>query len=115
MPGDAQQNARARNIALAAVLAVTAIVYLPTLRFTWAADDLTQILDNYRVHDWKFAAGYFTEHVFANIIATHQGNYYRPFFQMWLLINWTLWGPNPLAWHAVTVVMHLLVTAQVYR
>ena len=42
------------------------------------------------------------------------GNYYRPVFLLWLLINRTLFGLSPFLWHFGVIAVHLLVTLLVY-
>ena len=42
------------------------------------------------------------------------GNYYRPVFLLWLLINRTLFGLSPFLWHFAVIAVHLLVTLLVY-
>jgi Flp pilus assembly protein TadD len=91
-------------------LAFTALVYLPSLRFGFAADDIPQILHNPLVQSWRYAPGYFTQHLWAQVAGAPPGNFYRPLFSLWLLINWKLFGASPAPWHATTLLLHLAAT-----
>src|SRR5205085_1082795 len=41
--------------------------------------------------------------------------YYRPLFNLYLLVNYQLFHLNPAGWHLLLVLWHLLVTLLVYR
>jgi tetratricopeptide (TPR) repeat protein len=98
-------------VVLALVLA--ALAYVNTLRFAFVYDDLPQIVNNPRVHSWAHAPRLFTEHVWSQF-SGQPGNYYRPLFELWLLINYSLFAFRPLGYHLTTVAVHLLVTALAY-
>jgi len=99
---------------LVLALLLTALVYAVTLRFNFVYDDGPQILNNPAVQSWRFLPGYFTQHVWSNLYPGAPGNYYRPLFMVWLLLNFTIFGTNPIGWHLMTVLAHLGVTAMVY-
>ena len=99
---------------LALALLLTALVYAATLRFNFVYDDWPQIVNNGGVHSWRFLPGYFTQHVWSNLYPGAPGNYYRPLFMVWLLVNFSVFGATPLGWHLMTVLAHLGVTAMVY-
>ncbi len=104
-------NAARLLVVLALVLA--ALSYVNTLRFQFVYDDLPQIVSNPRVHSWQHAPRLFVEHVWSQF-SGQPGNYYRPLFELWLVINYSLFGLNPAWWHASTVAVHLLVMLMVY-
>ena len=99
---------------IAVVLALTFAVYLPTLRFQFVHDDRGQIVENPAVHSWHFLPSYFTSHVWAAVMPEELGNYYRPFFLLWLRINYALFGNHAGAWHFTTLLAHVLATLLVY-
>lgn len=103
----------AARVLMALALALTALSYVNTLRFQFVYDDLPQILNNPRIHFWRHAPRLFGEHVWSQL-AGRAGNYYRPLFELWLLLNYSLFGANPAWWHATTVAVHLAVTIMVY-
>jgi hypothetical protein len=103
----------APRVLLVLALALTALTYANTLRFQFVYDDLPQIISNPRVHSWQHAPHLFVEHVWSQF-SGQPGNYYRPLFELWLLIHYSLFGLNPAWWHAMTVLVHLAVVAMVY-
>jgi tetratricopeptide (TPR) repeat protein len=94
------------------VLAATFIAYVGTLQFEFVYDDLGQIVNNPVVHSWRYLPWYFHSNVWMQQYAV--GNYYRPLFLFWLLLNYTLFGLHPLFWHLTTVLAHLAATGMVY-
>jgi protein O-mannosyl-transferase len=103
-----------RRFLVAGVLVLTFFAFVETLRYEFVYDDVEQIVGNTGVHSWHNVPRYFTEHVWIDVYPGSTGNYYRPVFLLWLLVNYTLFGPNPFGWHLATVLAHLLVTALVY-
>ncbi len=99
-------------LVLGAVLAASFLVYLGTLQFEFVYDDLGQIVTNPAVQSWKYLPVYFRSNVWIQQLPV--GNYYRPLFLAWLLINHTLFGLHPAFWHLTTVLAHVGVTALVY-
>ena len=96
------------------VLAVGFAVHAASLRYQFVYDDLTQIVANPRVQAWDNLPGYFTSHVWAQSYGVGQANYYRPLFLLWLLLNHTLFGLEPLGWHLTTVLAHLAAASLLY-
>jgi tetratricopeptide (TPR) repeat protein len=94
-------------------LVLTALSYVNTLRFQFVYDDLPQIISNPAVHSWQHAPRLFVEHVWSQF-SGQPGNYYRPLFELWLMINYSLFGLHPAWWHATTVLVHLAVVLMVY-
>lgn len=102
------QTRGARLLLLA--LVVTALAYLGTLRFSFVYDDGPQIINNPTLNSWSYLPHLFTEHSWKFLFPDWAGNYYRPLFMTWLLINRKLFGFYEPAWHATTVLIHLLAT-----
>lgn len=100
------------NRLLAAVLLATAAAYLWTLRFGFVYDDLGQIVSNPMVESWRYFPMYFRGNVWMQ--QSPLGNYYRPVFLTWLLVNHTLFGLHPMFWHLTSILAHLGATALVY-
>jgi hypothetical protein len=105
--------ANSRFIVPALVVAVTFVAYMGTLRYDFVSDDVHVIVQNPFVQSWSFAPRYFTEHLWS--FKTPVGNYYRPIFLVWLAINHTLFGLNPVGYHLTTVLAHLAVTLLVFH
>lgn len=105
----------AHHWTVALVLAVTFLAYAGTLRFQFVYDDIHQITENPTVQSWRFAPGYFTRNVWGHQDGYAQGNYYRPVFLLWLLINFMSFGLEPSMWHLTTVLAHVLATLMLYH
>lgn len=97
------------------VLAVTLLAYAAVSSFQFVYDDEAQIVHDSFVQQWRYLPAYFTTHVWEYIVPYMKGNYYRPIFMIWLLLNFKLFGLHPGAWHLAVVALHLVVTWQVYR
>ena len=106
-------TANARFIVPAIVLAVTFLGYLGTLRYDFVYDDVHVIVENGSVHSWRFLPRYFTEHLW--FFEPGMTNYYRPIFLVWLVLNHTLFGLNPIGYHLTTVLAHVTVTLLVFH
>lgn len=114
LPATSTGATNAGRALLFAALALTALVYAATLRFGFVYDDAAQIVLNPVVQSWRFAPHYFTQHVWSNLVNA-PATYYRPLFSLWCLVNFTLFGLQAWGWHLTTVLVHLAVTALVFR
>ena len=94
------------------ILTATLVVYLGTLQFEFVYDDLGQIVTNPLVHSWSYLPVYFRANVWAQSFVV--GNYYRPIFMVWLLLNYTVFGLQPFFWHLTTVGLHVTATWLVF-
>lgn len=99
---------------LALVLAATFVVYSGSLGFQFVWDDETQIAANPMIREARYLPAYFQYHVWSYMAPVDLGNYYRPLFLVWLLLNYKLFGANTMGWHLTTVLAHLGATAMVY-
>ena len=100
---------RGRILLLLALL-FTALAYLITLRFDFVYDDTPQIVLNSTLANWATLPTFFTSHSWKFLLPDWPGNYYRPLFMTWLLVNRKLFGLYAPAWHATTVLVHLVAT-----
>jgi tetratricopeptide (TPR) repeat protein len=94
-------------------MAVAAAVYAPTLSYDFVYDDTTQIEMAQSRFTWSQVPDYFTTDVWKYTSNT-PGNYYRPVFLVWLMLNFQVFGLAAAAWHATTIAMHVLATLLVY-
>jgi 4-amino-4-deoxy-L-arabinose transferase-like glycosyltransferase len=99
---------------MSAVLVVTFLAYAETLRYQFVFDDTEQILQNPMVQSWHNVPRFFTQHVWGDVFPNAPGDYYRPVFLLWLLINYSLFGQGPFGWHLTTVFAHIAVTLLVF-
>jgi protein O-mannosyl-transferase len=111
---DHQQRSSQGHRLLWFALIVTALAYLATLRFEFVYDDQPQIVLNPSITSWKMLPTLFLGHSWKFLMPDWAGNYYRPIFTAWLLVNRMLFGLNPLAWHATTVLLHVAATAMAF-
>ena len=58
---------------------------------------------------------YFNVQVWAHVNPNQAGNYYRPIFMIWMLLNEKSFGDKPFGWHLTTVLMHVLATWLVFK
>ena len=93
---------------------VAFIAYAGTLVFGFVYDDRLQIVANPIIGNWKLVPQYFTHHVWHLIDPRFVANYYRPIFLLWLKLSYAAFGPSPVYWHLASVVLHILVTLQVF-
>lgn len=113
---DAAQGTPLREIyAVAALLMLTAAAYLQTLRFEFVSDDGLQIADNPFIKSWRYVPHFFVITVWSHLGAQSPGNFYRPIYLLWNLVNYSLFGLNPVGWHAAAILLHLVVTGLVYQ
>ena len=105
-------TANSRFIVPAIVVAVTFVAYMGTLSYDFVYDDEYVITQNPFVQSWTFAPRFFTEHLW--FFKYPISNYYRPIFLVWIALNHTLFGLNPVGYHLTTVLAHVTVTLLVF-
>ena len=105
--------ANSRFIIPALVVAVTFVAYMGTLRYDFVYDDEYVITQNPSVQSWAFVPHYFTEHLW--FFKFPMSNYYRPIFLVWMALNHTLFGLNPVGYHLTTILAHVTVTLLVFH
>lgn len=110
----ATQPAFARALAIVACV-LAFLAYLRAFSFGFVFDDHDQIQFNGAIQSWRHFGSLFTHHVWAFNDPNFAGNYWRPLFLVWLLINHTLFALKPAGWHIAGVLLHVAVTWLVYR
>ncbi|HEY6332062.1 MAG TPA: tetratricopeptide repeat protein [Blastocatellia bacterium] len=99
-------------------VAVAIAVSLNCLANGFAADDLQQVLNNPLIKDLANIPGAFTSTVWTysseNIIFTVD-RYYRPLFNVFLTINYTLFGTSAFGWHMVNILIDATVAYLIFR
>ncbi len=84
------------RLALWPALIATLALYLPTLWYSWAADDAWYLV----AKPWSAVPGMF------NILDPTRF-FYRPLSAVSYFLSYTLFGDNPAAWHAVNLLWYL--------
>jgi hypothetical protein len=97
---------------IAVLLAV--VVYVGVLSYPFVYDDLGQIVGNSRLQSVEFLPQYFLQNVWSQPGRQITSNYYRPFFLVWLMINYQWFEWEPAGYHAAAIALHALVTLLVY-
>lgn len=100
-----------RPFILIALLAF--VVFANSLGGDFVYDDSRQILRNPLIQDASLYTKALTSDVWAfkgdgTITAS---NYYRPTFVAWLILNFKLFATDPFGWHALNLLLHILVCA----
>jgi protein O-mannosyl-transferase len=107
-------NSSMSRLMLPMILGITFLAYGGALRYEFVYDDGEFIVRNQYLTSWSYLPRYFSEHLWSYQHRNRPGNYYRPLFLLWGLINRSLLGLNVVAWHFVTLLLYLGVVAMVY-
>jgi hypothetical protein len=102
---------------LAAILIVTAAVYLPSLRNGWVWDDWVAIVGCDRLHSWSGIAKSFIYDSWWWRDPKHlpQSVYYRPLQATWFALNWMILGNHPVLWHLEKIALELIAVVLSFR
>jgi protein O-mannosyl-transferase len=105
-------------LAPALALSVTALAYTRCLGSGLVFDDNNMIVRNPLIGNWSFLWKSFAHDSwwFRNTEGGFpKSQYYRPLQDVWLGLNYHLFGLNTVGWHVAIVAMHLIVVYLVYR
>jgi tetratricopeptide (TPR) repeat protein len=92
-----------------AALVLAFLTFFGSLQYDFVYDDALQVRQNPVIRDWSQAPSYFKHNVWYPVTPDSAGIYYRPGFQLWLLLNFKIGGTSSVYWHLSTVLMHVLV------
>lgn len=101
-----------KRIVLGLALVLTAVVfavYWPTLQYHFILDD-HRFTGDPRIQESDHLWEYFTSYVWAQFTAGPP-SFYRPFFLLWMRINFLVSGLSPWGWHLLSIAKHVLVAA----
>jgi tetratricopeptide (TPR) repeat protein len=117
--GRARVRARkTERLILAGVLLVSALAFANSLDGEFVYDDRVQILKNPTLTRLANIPKMFTQGVWQFLNekdSTATGPYYRPLFNIALIINYQLFGLGVFGWHVFSMVVHLGVVFLLYR
>ncbi len=115
-PAGRAQNDRSFWI-LIAILSITSIVYLRCLGNGFVFDDHEMISANHYIGNWSFLWRALVNDSwwFRDPAHLPQSHYYRPLQDIWLGLNYQLFGLNPIGWHALMVGLHLCAVVLAFR
>jgi len=109
---------RRERLLLFAVLALTALAFANALDGQFVYDDRFQILKNPTLTSLSNIPRMFTQGVWQFLNEGDKaavGPYYRPIFNIALIISSRLFGLEVFGWHLFSIALHLLVVFLVYR
>ena len=115
-----RERARARKterLIIAGVLLISALAFVNSLDGEFVYDDRFQVLNNPTINSLGNIPRMFTQSVWQFMNSTSQlpvGAYYRPIFNIALIVNHQLFGPSVFGWHLVSLLLHLSVVFMVY-
>jgi tetratricopeptide (TPR) repeat protein len=122
---DRREQARERSrskdrerFLLLGILAITALAYVNALGGEFVYDDRLQILKNPTLNSLANIPRMFTQGVWQFLNSGDKnavGPYYRPLFNIALIINHQLFGLEVFGWHLFSILVHIGVVYLVYR
>ncbi len=101
-------------ILLSAVALIIFFLYISTLSFEFVWDDHVQVESNPLVLSWKAVPRAFHSSLWFPMTPDGKGNYYRPFFTIWSVLNHSLFGFRPWGWHLTNVLLHILASCLLF-
>jgi Flp pilus assembly protein TadD len=96
---------------------ISAIAFVNALDGEFVYDDRFQVLNNPTIDALGNIPKMFTQSVWQFMDSTSQlavGSYYRPIFNIALIINHRLFGADVFGWHLTSLLLHLIVVSLVY-
>jgi tetratricopeptide (TPR) repeat protein len=117
-PGNSEpRHGPSDRIVLFAAILLCGLAYSNAIRGGWVYDDQLQIVDNGLIQDPALYGKALASDVWAYHGDRGQAwsNYWRPMFTAWLIINFRLFGLNPVGWHVTSILGHMAVTVLVFR
>ena len=114
--GTLNKNSERLKILVAAVALVVLLAWLlsPAIHFGFIYDDHAQIESNHEIQSLDHVGGLLREPLWAQLGPERASPYYRPLFSVWLLIQYTLWGPNAELWHGASIGLHIAVALTLF-
>ncbi len=100
---------RAHCITLILIVVVCAAAFATTLGNEFLWDDNLIIVDNPGVHDLSRPFKFFTPQYWKVIRADYRSmprRGYRPIPELLFAVDYSLWGPNPIGYHAMSILLH---------
>lgn len=103
------------NLGLVVLLIVSFFIYAPSLNGDFVIDDTPFVRDNPYIREAGNITRYFTKSVWENSsIGLANVSIYRPMNLVPMMLNYKLWGTQPLGYHIFLLLLHLANTCLVY-
>jgi hypothetical protein len=102
---------------LGGIVLLTLVVYVRCLENGFVNDELWEIVENRYLAQWSFLWKSMIRDVwwFSDPHQLPQSAYYRPIQNVWLALNFHLFGRHPVGWHVLKVLLHLWAVLLVFR
>ena len=113
-----RQQKRQEWLLVGGVLLVTAFAFFNSLDGQFVYDDRLQVLRNPTINQLSNIPKMFVQSVWQFLNQADKaaaGPYYRPLFNIALIVNHALFGLQTFGWHLVSLLIHLAVVFLVYR
>ena len=114
---EVHQSRRRERLLVGAVLLATFLAYTNAFSGEFVYDDRFQILKNPTIKSLSNIPRVFTQSVWQFMnqgSAGAVGPYYRPLFNVALIVNYQMFELSVFGWHLVSLLFHLAVTLLVY-
>lgn len=115
---DAARAKKKELLLVAGVSAIAFIAFFNSLNGEFVYDDRFQVLQNPTLTELSNVPKMFTQSVWQFLNSSSDspvGLYYRPIFNIALILNYQLFGFGVFGWHLVSVLLHVFVTYLVYK
>lgn len=100
------------QLMMGVVSILTFIVYSVSLSFPFVWDDEFQIVNFPLIHSWSNLPRIFGSRLWIDL--NHGQLYYRPLFNTWNVLNYSLFQLNPMGWHILQVLVYIVAIWAVY-
>lgn len=114
---DRSQAQKIERWVVAGLLAITFLAFANSLRGEFVYDDRVQILNNSKIKDVSNIPSMFTQSVWQFLNEKNPeavGPYYRPLFNVALIIGYQLFEFQTFGWHLISILLHLAVVMLLY-
>ena len=105
-------NKKAATMIALMVFALAFLAYANTLTGDFIWDDEYLILNNSQIKSFTHLGDVFT--TYAGYGSGNVNNFYRPVQEISNMVDFSLWGENPLGFHLTNIILHALVAVMVF-
>jgi Tfp pilus assembly protein PilF len=105
---------RFRLIAVALLAGTVFLVYIQSLGFNFVYDDAHQVLTNYWIRDIRNVPVILGSPVWSFVEGVSTSRFYRPMMHLLFMVEYHVFGLDPMGWHLVNVGIHCLNTVMVF-
>ena len=111
MPAVSQAPAKPVTWHLVVIVAAVVVVYLNSFQNTFLWDDRYLIVENPRIKTWSRVPELFSSDLFPQGVLSR---YYRPVQAVTYVLDYQVWGLDPLGFHLTNTALHAGVALSLY-